>query len=107
MDQCVIHVLVLIWNVETNQPLASYGRRKRSPQVDGVSVLHHEDHVRPLHVPRGYRSPRLIVGADGAHLMSALFSENRLGGSATALIVCADEENIHGTSRRLAKKMLA
>lgn len=91
VDEVFVHELELIGDVETDDALARELVAKLLPEATEMSLLHHEDEVRPAEVPGRDADSRAVFGAGRANVVTSHAVENRFGRQTAESVATADE----------------
>jgi hypothetical protein len=100
VDELLIHVLVIVRDVEADDALPSDFLAELLLQPIQMPLLHHEDQVGPTEVPGRDPDSGALLCADRADVVTTDPVEDRLGGEASKAILAADKKNFHITSAR-------
>src|SRR5690606_8887336 len=99
-DQVLIHVLVVVGDVETDHLLAAEFLPILRSESGKVAPLHHEDDIRPTEVSGRDPYPCARLGTHRAYLVAASTLEHDLRREAALAIAAADEQNFHNADTR-------
>lgn len=95
VNQLLVHVLIVVWNVQTHDLLRTDLFPELPLQPFDVALLHDENEIGPAEVSGCYANSRALLRAGGAHLMSTLPVKDCFCGEAAQPILAADEEHLH------------
>src|SRR3954468_13286942 len=95
VDQRLIHILIVIGDVETHDALPREGLAELLLEAIQVSLLHDKDHVSPAKMPRRYANAGALLGPNRAHLVPVCPVEDRLRRQAAKAILATHKENLH------------
>src|SRR4051794_20068547 len=94
VDQLLVHVVVVVGDVEAHHGLAIDLLAELLPQQAQVPLLHHEDQLRPPEMPRRNPDARALRRPGRPHLVPRHPVEHGLRGQAAEPVPAADEEDL-------------
>ncbi len=84
-----IHEGVIVWNIQTYDPLPAQGGAKTLLQLGTMLPLHHHDHIGPSNQFCGQRIFGIMIGTRRRNLKTWIAGKHLLGGWAAQAILTA------------------